>query len=118
MEVKYRVIIWVIAIIILVGLVSYSIARPKSDLNSVEKEALAKCLTEKKIYLYGAFNCPNCAVQKEMFDSAVEFITYINCDLEPDKCDINENAYPYWKIGEMTVKGPVPLKFLKEKSSC
>lgn len=110
--------IWIVVLIVVVGAVYYSIARPKSDLNPKEKESLAKCLTEKEIYLFGAFNCPNCGVQKEMFGEAVEFIVYINCDLEPDKCDINENTYPYWKMDDNILRGPVPLKFLKDRTGC
>ena len=110
--------VWIIILIALVGLVYYSIARQKSDFSPAEKEILAKCLTEKNIYLYGALNCPNCGVQKEMFGDAVEFVTYINCDLTPDKCDVNENSYPYWKIEDSTLRGPVPLKILKERAGC
>jgi len=100
-------------------LIYYSITRPSvSEIKLGTEDALAKCLTEKGIYLHGAYNCHGCEVQKEMFGSAVSFLVYINCDIEPTKC-ITGLALPYWNMdNNKTIKGPAPLNFLKDKAGC
>ena len=117
MEKRYKAMIWVVIILAAAFLIYYSINRPVSDLNPGAKEALAKCLTEKGIYLHGAYNCPGCEAQKEMFGEAVSFVIYINCDNEPAKC-IKGLALPYWNTGDKTIRGPAPLAFLKDKTGC
>ena len=42
--------------------------------------AVAKCLTEKGVIMYGAYWCPHCANQKKAFGSDVQFIKYQECD--------------------------------------
>ena len=42
--------------------------------------ALAQCLIEKGVKVYGAFWCPNCAKQKELFGDARDLIPYVECD--------------------------------------
>ena len=117
MEKKYKLIIWVVIFLAVVFLIYYSITRPVSDLNSGATEALAKCLTEKGVYLHGAINCTGCEVQKQMFGDAASFLVYINCDTEPSKC-IKGVALPYWNVGNATIRGPAPLAFLKDKFGC
>ena len=121
MERRYKVLIWVIVLIALFSLIYYSITRPIKDMSSVEKDSLAKCITSKGISLYGAPNCPNCVIQKEMFNESIQFINYIDCDKQKDGCRYNDGKrppIPFWKINETIVHGPVPLKFLKITFGC
>ena len=118
---RRNVLIISFVVIVLIGiLIYYSITRQTHELTLEEKEALAKCLTEKEIYLYGSVNCPNCEVQKEEFGEAVKYITYINCFIEEDKCVKykEEKVYPFWGMGDEVIIGPIQLHKLKEKTSC
>lgn len=110
----------IIALVLIGVLVYYSITRPNLELTLAEKEALAKCLTQKEIYLYGSINCPNCDVQKDAFGEAAQHITYINCYIEEAKCTKykEQKVYPYWGMNETVIIGPIPLDKLKEKTSC
>lgn len=117
---KKSILIYTGIVLTLSLLVYFSIKHPSEDFSEKEKEKLAKCLTEKEIYLYGSVNCPNCEIQKEKFGSAVEFITYINCYFERDLCSrySDKKTYPFWGMGDSIIKGPIPLKKLKEKTGC
>src|SRR3989338_6576791 len=66
----------------------------------------AKCLTENNAMMYGAFWCPHCQAQEEMFGSSWDNINYIECSL-PDKSgqtkvckDAGIKAYPTWEFAD------------------
>ncbi|MEI7718711.1 MAG: hypothetical protein WCI72_02495 [archaeon] len=120
MEKKYVITISVIVILLLASLIYYSISRPTPEFTAAEKESLAKCLTQKGIYLYGTINCPNCEVQKKEFEEAVTEIVYVNCFIETKRCGkySEQKVYPFWGMNTTTIVGPVPLAKLKEKTSC
>jgi uncharacterized membrane protein len=53
--------------------------------------AEAECLTEKGVVMYGAYWCPKCERQKQLFGDAFSAITYVECDprgegAEPERC--------------------------------
>lgn len=65
---------------------------------------LAKHLTEVGATMYGAYWCPHCLEQKELFGEAFKYINYVECDpmgrkANPALC--NEKGikgYPTWEI--------------------
>lgn len=116
----YIITISLIILISIGSLIYYSITRPTPDLTASEKEILAKCLTQKGIYLYGTINCPNCDVQKEKFGEAIKDIVYINCFVQKENCTkySEQKIYPYWGMDETVIVGPIPLDKLKEKTNC
>ncbi len=84
----------------------------------------AKCLTEKNIKEYGAFWCPNCAKQKELFGKSFKYINYIECDArgdnaQPELCrEKGITGYPSWEINENFLQGVQSLNKLSEESGC
>src|SRR3989344_2200823 len=53
--------------------------------------ALAQCLTEKGVVMYGSFTCANCARQRRILGNAFEYIKEIECNPEgenpePQRC--------------------------------
>jgi len=71
----------------------------------VAMDEFAVCLTEEAgAEYYGAYWCPNCQRQGELFGSAKEFINYIECgegvsDSEHDTCLLEGiEAYPTWRF--------------------
>src|SRR5919201_608406 len=42
-------------------------------------DAFAECLTSKQLKMYGAYWCPHCAEQKEMFGDSFQYAPYIEC---------------------------------------
>lgn len=72
--------------------------------------------------MYGAFWCPHCARQKELFGKeAWSFIEYIECapkgyNADPKLCK-NVQGFPTWSLGKKTeISGEVPLSVLAEAS--
>src|SRR5580698_8173932 len=45
-------------------------------------DAFAKCLTAKQAKMYGAFWCPHCEEQKEMFGSSFKYAPYTECGIK------------------------------------
>ena len=63
---------------------------------------LAKCLTQKGVRMYGAYWCPHCAEQKEMFGDDFRFVKYFECDPQGEnsqaaRCTQDKiTSYPTW----------------------
>lgn len=79
---------------------------------------LAEYLTETGAKMYGAYWCPHCARQKQLFGQAAHLIPYIECDprganANVDLCQtIGIAAYPTWQINGKFYLGAQPLKRL------
>ena len=88
-------------------------------------EKLAQCLTEKGVKFYGAYWCPHCKEQKELFGSGVTSLPYTECailnsDEQTKVCrDENISSYPTWIFPDGTQKtGTIPLDELAQKAGC
>lgn len=88
--------------------------------SSGEHDALARCLTEKGVIMYGTDWCPHCQAQKRMFADSFRYVTYVNCDFNKEACDLaGVEGYPTWVFpsGE-SLAGEQPLEVLAAQSSC
>jgi len=114
---------WILAAIIvlvaLVGLVVWDKNRPG------ELDAFAQCLTDKGVTYYGAFWCPNCQKQNEIFGRSKRYIPYVECSTPDGKSQVeqcrnaNITAYPTWEFeGGERLTGVQPLETLAEKTGC
>jgi hypothetical protein len=60
--------------------------------------ALASCLKDKGVVMYGTTRCVHCQNQKAMFGSAFDQVTFIDCDKDRAACTAaNISWYPTWK---------------------
>ena len=108
----------VAGIIGLLMFVMWFFSRPKTVYGNLDK--FATCLTAKEVTMYGAYWCPHCADQKELFGSAFKNVNYVECTEEIKTClEKKVDGYPTWifKNGERLV-GKYPLETLAEKSGC
>jgi uncharacterized membrane protein/glutaredoxin len=75
--------------------------------------ALADHLRESGAVFYGAYWCPHCQAQKQMFGAAASSLPYVECDprgtgAQPAACQAaGVRAYPTWVIGGQTLEGEV-----------
>src|SRR3989344_1908551 len=112
----YSILVIVIAAILYVSISSASKPGKYDD--------FAKCLTEKDVKEYGAFWCPNCAKQKEMFGKSFQYVTYIECDArgknpQPSLCkEKNIKGYPTWEYNETFLEGVQSLEELSQWTGC
>jgi len=86
--------------------------------------ALAEHLTAIGAKKYGAFWCPHCYEQKQLFGkTAFDKINYIECDPrgidpQPETCQqAGIQSYPSWEINGEMYRGTQPLERLAEISN-
>lgn len=86
--------------------------------------ALAKHLTQTKATFYGAYWCPHCHDQKQLFgQQAAKLLPYVECiaggiNPQPERCTAaGVNGFPTWAInGKLTVSGTKSLQELAQLS--
>ena len=75
--------------------------------------------------MYGAFWCPHCAEQKELFGSSFQYAPYIECGIQGSHginqvcTDAGIKRFPTWVFtdGER-VEGKKSLEYLSDKTGC
>lgn len=88
-------------------------------------DAFAKCLASKQATMYGAYWCPHCADQKEMFESSFRYVPYVECgvpgsrDEAPVCKDAGIKHFPTWQFsGGERQEGTLALQALSTKTGC
>lgn len=83
---------------------------------------LAEHLATTGAKMYGAYWCPHCARQKQIFSHAAGVLPYVECDSrgpnpQVELCNtVGINAYPTWQINGEFYLGAQPLATLAELS--
>jgi glutaredoxin len=86
------------------------------------EEALAQHLTSIGARMYGAYWCPFCTRQQELFGNAFSRVEYIECDprgenAQPQLCaSAGISAFPTWEINGQQYPGMMSLEKLAELS--
>lgn len=88
-------------------------------------DGFAKCLDEKGAIFYGAFWCPHCQKQKEMFGKSAKLLPYVECSTPDGKAQLDVCkekgvvGYPTWIFADGSREtGEVPFVNLSEKTGC
>jgi hypothetical protein len=88
-------------------------------------DPFAKCLASRGVKMYGAYWCPHCAEQKEMFASSFQYVPYIECglpgshDQAPACKDAGIKHFPTWQFADGERReGTLPIEALGSKSGC
>lgn len=81
-------------------------------------DEFAQCLTEKWAIMYGSANCPHCLAQKKMFGDSFQYVTYVECMEETERCT-NLKWVPTREIGEGNyLEGKQALSTLAKETGC
>lgn len=90
-------------------------------------DAFARCLKDRNVLMYGAYWCPHCAEQKELFGASFKYAPYVECGIEGNRrgerqaCkDAGIKLFPTWQFpptGER-VEGNLSLEALRDKTGC
>src|SRR5450631_2394529 len=82
-------------------------------------DAFAQCLAAKQAKMYGAYWCPHCADQKEMFESSFQYVAYVECGVpgSRDEAQVCKDAgikhFPTWQFADgESREGTQPLQSL------
>ena len=114
----------IIIVIILLGFIGFNITKNTTKAPS-KYDSFAKCLTDNGVKMYGAYWCPHCNNQKELFGNSWQYVTYIECSL-PNKAGQTQmcnqagiKAYPTWEFQDgKRLEGELTFAQLSQYSNC
>jgi thiol-disulfide isomerase/thioredoxin len=98
-----------------------------SGSDKAKLDAFARCLTDKKAVMYGAFYCEHCKEQKDLFGDSAQYLPYVECVEKgtrkiTDQCKVlGIRKTPTWifEQGGERIEGKVlSLQELSQKSGC
>lgn len=108
--------------IIAVGLIALAVMGNQTPAGA---EELAECMTENGATMYGAWWCPHCEAQKELFGKAFDNIHYVECSpggtrtMSQECQDAGIEGYPTWEFADGSrLGGERTLQELAEKTGC
>ncbi len=118
---KTLIIIFISGILIILA----SVLLIKSSNQPNKYDSFASCLNEKGAKFYGAFWCPHCRNQKNLFGKSAKNLPYIECST-PDGnnqlavcTEAGIESYPTWIFSDGSKEnGELPLEKLAEKTTC
>ncbi|MEK7078256.1 MAG: hypothetical protein AAB911_01675 [Patescibacteria group bacterium] len=60
-------------------------------------DSFAKCLSQQGVVMYGAEWCAHCQNEKKAFGTSFQYINYVECPKDPNKClAAGIEGYPTW----------------------
>ncbi|MAF80188.1 hypothetical protein CL629_03865 [bacterium] len=106
-----------VVVVMIIAALSYNQWRSSPYENLDE---FAQCITDKGIVMYGTDSCSYCRAEKAEFKSAFQYINYIECDKEPERCaEANIESTPTWVLADGTkLVGKQGLERLADASEC
>ena len=88
-------------------------------------DGFAKCLNVKGARMYGAWWCPHCSDQKEMFGYAFQYVNYTECSPAGERIvngvckQAGVKNFPTWQFADGSrMEGAQPLAVLGDKAGC
>lgn len=122
---KKSTIFYILIIVLVIGGIIVFVSKGKNESVPGKYDSFASCLKDKGATFYGAFWCPHCKAQKELFGSSVKLLSYVECST-PDASaqtqickDKKITGYPTWEFADGTrQEGEIALEKLAEKTSC
>jgi hypothetical protein len=120
MKIKVRYLIIGTAILF-VGITAVAFLNPAEG----KYDEFAKCLSENGVKMYGAYWCPHCNAQKQMFGNSWSQVNYVECSL-PNKAGQTQvctesgiKSYPTWEFQDgLRIEGEMPLEKISSLSGC
>lgn len=120
-QAKMRKIITVTLIVVAFAVVVYLGLRKRSH----RLDAFAQCLASREAKMYGAYWCPHCADQKEMFEASFRYVPYVECGVKGarDEAPVCKDAgikhFPTWQFADNErQEGALTLQSLAAKTGC
>ena len=110
----------IVTVIVLLGIWLYSSAGTPG-----KYDAFARCLGEKGATFYGAFWCPHCGEQKQLFGKSAKLLPYVECSTPDGKAQTaicvskNIESYPTWEFADGSrMTAVMKPQDLAEKTGC
>ncbi len=120
-QARVRKIITIVLIVAAFAVVVYMALRKRSH----RLDAFAQCLAAREAKMYGAYWCPHCTEQKEMFEASFQYVPYVECgvtgsrDEAPPCKDAGIKHFPTWQFADnQRQEGAQSLQSLAVKTGC
>ena len=120
-ELPWRAIGIVAAVLVVGGFVYFFATRKKVG----RLDSFAQCLSSKGVKMYGAYWCPHCEEQKELFGSSFQYAPYVECGIEGSRAEqpvcvtAGVKNFPTWIFPDGSrVEGKLPVVTLRDKTGC
>lgn len=117
-----KIILAAVFLVTIAGLVGYGIYDSKQP---GKLDQFAQCINDSGTIFYGAFWCPHCQAQKQLFGKSVEFLPYFECSTPDGQSqlqvctDAGVEGYPTWVFPDGSrIGGEASLQTLAEKTGC
>lgn len=88
-------------------------------------DGFAKCVKKSGAKMYGAWWCPHCQDQKELFGYTFQYVNYVECSapgqrVENDTCKrAGIKNFPTWQFADGTrAEGILHLQAISDKTGC
>jgi len=117
-SVKFRIIFIFFLAILILAVLMWGTTIKENGANTLDE--FAKCLASKNITMYGTYNCLHCLNEKKAFGSSFQYVPYVECAQEPNKCvDAGIVEVPTWIFPEgKKLVGEQGLEKLSQESGC
>ena len=110
-----------LGVVVIVGAAYYLMTKKSPG----RLDGFAQCLSSKGVKMYGAFWCPHCEEQKELFGSSFDYAPYVECGIEGSRAeqkvciDAGVKNFPTWVFPDGSkVEGKLQIVALHEKTGC
>ena len=92
----------------------------RGESNTASLDDFARCLSNKSVVMYGADWCAHCQNEKKAFGQSFQYINYVECPKDPQKClAAGIDSYPTWIFpGDRKLVGEQGLEKLSAESGC
>jgi len=118
-----KFIIFIILVVLIVG--GFGAYFTLKTSGPAKLDGFAQCLKTSGAQFYGAFWCPHCQKQKELFGSSKKYLPYIECSTSDGQgtnqiCkDKKIEGFPTWVFAdESRLTGELSLITLASKTQC
>ncbi len=113
-----KILFVIILIFLAIIFAAFYFCKPATTTNKLDD--FAKCLASKNITMYGTYNCPHCLNEKKAFGSSFQYVSYVECTQEPNKCvDAGIMEVPTWVFPDgKKLVGEQGLEKLSQESGC
>lgn len=109
----------IVAALLLVGAFTYYSGSGGGAQNG-KYDALAQCLKNKNVVMYGAAWCPHCQNQRAAFGQSFQFVPYVECPDNVSLCQTKGiEGYPTWIFPDGSrLVGEQQLDILASHAGC
>jgi hypothetical protein len=110
-------------VVVAVFAATYTFARYKRN---SKVDGFARCISASGAKMYGAYWCPHCLEEKELFGSSFQYVNYLECGVKGDpkgQTEVCKQAgikhYPTWEFRDGSrMEGKQEFPTLSNKSGC